>query len=279
MKEIMIDSTSKKIALSHLSMGKQLKWKIDNNWYKADAFGYEGLCEVVASQFLKYSNLREDEFVSYYPVVINRDGKKYSGCGSENFIGESQELVTIEQLSRQFTSYGHKAILGKLEKLEDKIICSVDMLERFAGVKDAGAFITKLLELDAFFINEGRTTKDIALLYDLKSKNFEFCPLFDMGASMFSNIMENYPLNMDYDSCCRRVEAKPYSLDFDLQREVAQGLYGSKLRFDMSANDAIKLYNNIVKEQELNSLYPIQIISRVEVTLRMQVQKNAFMFE
>ena len=34
------------------SKGNQLKWRRDNNWYKADYSGYEGLAEYVVSELL-----------------------------------------------------------------------------------------------------------------------------------------------------------------------------------------------------------------------------------
>ena len=35
--------------------GNQLKWRRDNNWYKADYSGYEGLAEYVVSELLAES--------------------------------------------------------------------------------------------------------------------------------------------------------------------------------------------------------------------------------
>lgn len=37
------------------SKGNQLKWRRDNNWYKADYSGYEGLAEYVVSELLAKS--------------------------------------------------------------------------------------------------------------------------------------------------------------------------------------------------------------------------------
>ena len=37
----------------HTSKGDQLKWKIDDRWYKADYMGYEGLSEVLVSDLLQ----------------------------------------------------------------------------------------------------------------------------------------------------------------------------------------------------------------------------------
>lgn len=41
----------------HTSKGDQLKWKIDDRWYKADYMGYEGLSEVLVSDLLQKSTL------------------------------------------------------------------------------------------------------------------------------------------------------------------------------------------------------------------------------
>ena len=41
----------------HSSKGNQLKWEQDGWWYKADAFGYESLAEVVVSRLLAQSNI------------------------------------------------------------------------------------------------------------------------------------------------------------------------------------------------------------------------------
>ena len=37
--------------IGHSSKGNQLKWEQDGWWYKADAFGFESLAEVVTSPF------------------------------------------------------------------------------------------------------------------------------------------------------------------------------------------------------------------------------------
>lgn len=37
----------------HTSKGDQLKWKIDDRWYKADYMGYEGLSQVLVSDLCR----------------------------------------------------------------------------------------------------------------------------------------------------------------------------------------------------------------------------------
>lgn len=37
----------------HTSKGNQLKWKLGDQWYKADHMGYEGLSEVLVSRLVR----------------------------------------------------------------------------------------------------------------------------------------------------------------------------------------------------------------------------------
>ena len=68
------------------SKGNQLKWENNGIWYKADYMGYEGLAEYVISNFLKFSNLNDDEFVVYSPIEIKYKNQKYNGACSNNFL-------------------------------------------------------------------------------------------------------------------------------------------------------------------------------------------------
>ena len=68
------------------SKGNQLKWQKENEWYKADYTGYEGLAEYVVSGLLKLSSLDESEFVSYETEQIAYKFQRYRGCRSGNFL-------------------------------------------------------------------------------------------------------------------------------------------------------------------------------------------------
>ena len=75
MREIEMHVEPTRISDSHTSKGNQLKWEQDGCWYKADAFGYESLAEVVCSNILVHSNLPRP--VCYEPVTIIYHGKRY----------------------------------------------------------------------------------------------------------------------------------------------------------------------------------------------------------
>ena len=69
--------------VAYSSKGNQLKWNIDDTWYKADGLGYEGLSEVVSSAFFELSNIKDsfqeqtlDIFVKYGQRNISVKTKK-----------------------------------------------------------------------------------------------------------------------------------------------------------------------------------------------------------
>ena len=86
----------------HTSKGNQLKWKLGDQWYKADHMGYEGLSEVLVSRLLHKTELKYP-FVEYHPVEIAYKGQKLLGCRSKNFLKENQKLIPLEKLYRQNT--------------------------------------------------------------------------------------------------------------------------------------------------------------------------------
>jgi len=88
------------------------------------------------------------------------------GCRSRNFRVEGEELVTFEKLYRVMT----------------------------------GMSLAKLLEIDAFFLNEDRHTNNIALLYNARSGEYRLCPFFDMGLSLFADTFDSFPLSDKFET-------------------------------------------------------------------------------
>lgn len=254
----------------HSSKGNQLKWEAEGFWYKADAFGYESLSEIVASRLLQYSNI--DDFVEYEPVTILYKGKEYRGCRSRNFRKEKEELVTLERLSRQYTGFGLSKELSRISDVKQKILYVTELVENVTGLENFGKYLTAMLEIDAFFLNEDRHTNNIALLYHTKKKEYGFCPFFDMGLSLFSDTREAYPLEKDLEACRKNIEAKPFSRDFDEQMDAAELLFGNCLKFHLPPKALTELLEAVkvhYKEEE---------IKRVENTLYDQMRKYQYLF-
>lgn len=269
MEKIMITNQKQYIETGHSSKGNQLKWKDEAWWYKADQMGYESLAETVVSRILCSSNI--GNHVIYEPVQIVYQDKELMGCRSRNFLGEREELITLEKLFRQHTGMSLAKELAYISDTKKRIAYTVDHVVSYTGLTDFGVYLTKMLEMDAFFLNEDRHTNNIAVIYHLDEKNYRLCPYFDMGLSLFADIKEDFPLQKSPEECRKTIIAKPFAQDFDEQTDAANELYGTQLSFSVSKND-------MVKEVRLyGGTYQKEVADRVEETLRYQADKYGYM--
>lgn len=267
---INLDAFGREEIQGHTSKGDQPKWQVGGIWYKADHMGYEAMAEVVVSQLLKKSNLHD--FVEYEPVLIEYQGRKLPGCTSRNFRQKDELLVPFERLHRAYMGQGLASVLGKMGEAQERIRYTVDFVERTTGLTDAGKYLTLMLEVDGFFLNEDRHTNNLALIRNEKTMEFRLCPIFDNGLSLLSDL-NDYPLDKDMYDCIRRVRAKPFDMDFDVQVEAAEALYGTQLRFSFTRYD-IPTVLDLVRE-----LYPdADVVARVEKVLYEQMRKYPVYF-
>lgn len=98
------------------------------------------------------------------------------------------------------------------------------------GLKDFGVYLSKLLTVDALFLNEDRHMHNIAVLRD-KSGEYHYCPIFDNGCALLSDTTIDYPVNEDVINLIPQVRAKTLSQDFNEQLEAVEKLYGQNLKF------------------------------------------------
>lgn len=264
MDKIDLDAIAKEPIQGHTSKGDQPKWHLGERWYKADHMGYEALAEVLISRLLKRSNVTS--LVEYAPALIQYQGKEVPGCVSRSFRGKVEMLVPFERLHRAYRGQGLAAALGGMTDPSERIRYTVDFVEQTTGLTDVGAYLTLLLELDSFFLNEDRHTNNLAVIRNEKTKEFRLCPIFDNGLALLSDL-NDYPLDKDVYDCIRRVRAKPFDLDFDAQVEAAEELYGMQLKFSFTKKEVSKELE-FVKE-----LYDERIYRRVERVLLEQMRK------
>ena len=229
----------------HTSKGNQLKWKLDDQWYKADHMGYEGLSEVLVSRLLHKTELKYP-FVEYHPVEIAYKGQKLLGCRSKNFLKENQKLIPLEKLYRQNTGKSLALSLVEFPEVPNRIQYTVEQVEKYTELHDFGKYLTAMLELDAFFLNEDRHTNNIAVLYDTEKDCYELSPIFDQGLSLLADT----------------------SYDF-----AAEELYGIQIHFHFGAKEVQK------ELQTLNEGYSEEIIMRVERLLREQMRRYAYLMD
>lgn len=269
MDKINLDTVEQEPIQGHTSKGDQPKWQLKDKWYKADHMGYEALAEVVVSQLLKQSNV--PDFVEYEPVWIQYKGKEHPGCVSKNFRAKDEMLVPFERPHRAYQGQGLAVALGRISEPRERIRYTVDFIERITGLTGVGKYLTLLLELDSFFLNEDRHTNNLAVIRNKKTMEFRLCPIFDHGLALLSDL-NGYPADKDVYACISRVRAKPFDTDFDVQVEAAETLYGSQLKFSFSRTDVSKTLDSV------RALYSNPVISRVEQTLYEQMRRYPVYF-
>ena len=268
MKTIDVRMLPKEPIQGHTSKGDQPKWQHDDTWYKADYMGYETLSEVIISMLLAKSNAAE--FVTYEPVMIE-SSRKTVGCASPNFRGKNEMLVPLERLHRAYRGMGLSAAIGKMESAAQRIQYTVQFVEEVTNLQHFGIWLTSLLELDAFFLNEDRHTNNIAVIRNEDTLEYRLCPIFDNGLSLLSDL-NDYPIGCDIYEQMQRVQAKPFAREFDEQVFTAQELFGPQLKFTFNKKDV----SDAVKA--MADFYDLAILQRVEDILFEQMRKYRYLF-
>ena len=133
------------------------------------------------------------------------------------------------------------AKLLDFEDVSERIQYLVTQVEEITKIDNFGAYLTAMLEIDAFFMNEDRHTNNIAVIYNEKTQKYELSPFFDQGLCMFADINPDYPIDQSLEYCLGKIEAKPFCSDFDIQLDAAEELYGIQIGFQFTFKD-IQIY-------------------------------------
>ncbi len=269
MKIIDLTDIKKEKIENHTSKGNQPKWHIADKWYKADHMGYEALAECVVCELLKKSNV--ENFVTYDFVNIRYDNRVSVGCVSSDFKEDSEMLIPLEKLHRQYFGRGLADVIATKGSVKDKITYTVNFVEDVTGLKNVGEYFAVMFAIDAFFLNEDRHTNNIAVIRNEKTKAFRFAPIFDNGLSLLSDT-NDYSPDCDVYENIKKVQAKPFDTDFDEQLNAVEELYGSKLKLHFKRSDVEKLFD------ELNGLYDEKIIKQAKTVLFEQMRKYQYFF-
>ena len=256
----------------HTSKGDQRKWEIDGIWYKADYMGYEGLAELLVSSLLEKSSIQYP-FVAYELAKIEYKGSYMNACVSRDFRKEGQILIPLEKLYRQYTGESLAVKLAEFTDVKERIAYLVEQIEKITKLENFGKYITAMLEIDAFFLNEDRHTNNIAVLYDEKTDRYSLSPFFDQGLCLLADITQDYSLELGVEQCLEKIQAKPFSADFDTQLEAAEELYGVQQHFSFGMQDVQNVLKNAAE------FYPEEVCCRVELLLRGQMRKYAYLMK
>ena len=239
----------------HPSKGNQLKFCIDNIWYKADFLGYEGASEYLASEILKQSNCNDlFSFVEYQMTDIVYNDQKFIGCKSKDFLKHRQDSPEIICLDTALTAFTGSpvSVLFKDKSLTQQITFTVDTIVENTGLTDFGKYLTFLFEFDRLILNEDRHMSNIAILKT--TDGYDYCPIFDHGAAFLSDTQIDYPINKSVFGLMTKVKAKPFHVDFDKQVDACTMLYGKTLQVyntDLSAQfiEIENKYNHTIRER------------------------------
>ena len=127
------------------------------------------------------------------------------------------------------------------------------------------------MAVDAFFLNEDRHTNNIAVIRNEDTKRFHMAPVYDNGLSLLSDI-HDYSLSDDVYGCMSRVQAKPFDVDFDVQLEAVEQMYGVRLHFTFDDSDVYRLID------DLKGVYDEAVLTRVAKIILEQKRKYSCYF-
>ena len=251
------------------SKGNQLKFRRDGIWYKADYTGYEGLAEYTVAKLLRYSTLSPDEYVDYDTEDICYNGNVFHGCKSRDFAGDWR-MLTLERLFMLKRGVGLNKMIYSTQDHKERLRLLVENVKSMTGLMDFGEYMSKILTIDALFLNEDRHTHNLAVLTNDRGE-YRLVPFFDQGAGLLADTTLDYPLGRDIISLIPTVKAKTFCDSFDEQLDIAEELYGEQMHFHFG-------YNEVAETVNAATAYSEEIRSRViEVVMQMR-RKYGYLF-
>lgn len=252
------------------SKGNQLKWETNQIWYKADYTGYEGLAEYLISFLLEKSSLKPDEFVQYKTEEIKYKDRSFCGCKSNDFLKAGYRLITLERLFKNLYGESLTKAIYWIEDTENRVLFLVNKVKDMTGLNDFGIYLSKLLTIDAVFLNEDRHMHNIAVLVN-DIGEFDYCPIFDNGAALLSDTMIDYPLDGDIEHMMKEAKSKTICQNFDEQLDAVEKLYGKHIQFHFTIRDV----ESILSEE---NCYSDELKERIITILRSQRRKYQYLF-
>ena len=211
------------------SKGNQEKWLDQGKWYKLDQFGYEALAETFTSMLLDYSNIEKETpftFTRYQMERLHVHGRERTGCSSDNFLGTRESIVTLSHLFKQYLGSSLADALGHLSSDKKRMAYLAEATAEITGLREFPQYLTLLFEIDALVLNDDRHLNNIAVI--AKDNGFSYCPIFDQGAGLLSNMMYS-PMHIIPKTLIADVQARPFNTTFNRQIKSMQGMYGKQL--------------------------------------------------
>ncbi len=254
------------------SKGNQNKWYQSGMWYKADGLGYEALAEVLVSRLLKKTSVQKP--VRYFYVPIEMKFGIENGCKSADFLEPGDDkLISVERLFQTFRGESAAYAVLNYQETIDRIRFIEQSVREITGLTTFGRYLREALTIDALFLNEDRHFHNLAVIRR-KDGSYRECPIFDNGASLFSDMRGDYPLTLSAEQCFEKIEAKPFARNFDDQLDACELAFPKeKVMCYFTIEDVVKIL------EEFQGIYDAAVLKRIEAVMRMQIRKYAYLFE
>lgn len=233
--ELVNVQSSDRLDVGGTSKGNQIKWYSNNRIIKLSSMGYEDIAEVLVSNFLHYTNVKN--FVDYYSCIIFEDDKFMGyGCYSYNFLASNERDITFYRL---FINNGLNILPMTYDEVRENMLDLTNL-----DIKD---YLDTCLCLDSITKNEDRHFNNLSVI-KLKDGTYRESPIYDNGLSCLSDKSE-FPLTIPLDVNISKIKAKPFNTNFKRQLTFVTPILINYSKFIQDCNftsqDSIRAFKTI----------------------------------
>lgn len=124
-----------------------------------------GLAETIVSAMLEKSTIKYPFVVYEYSQIKITKTEFTVAVKAACFLADGYDLIPLEKLYRKFTGGSLAVDTAHQGEIKNQIKFLVNFVEQTTGLQNFGQYLTSMLEIDAFFLNEDRHTNNIAVQY------------------------------------------------------------------------------------------------------------------
>lgn len=190
--------------MSRDSKGSQLKYHMEDFWYKIDTIGCESDAEVITSIILSCSDI--DSYVDYSKLRVNNR----PACKSKSFLNENEMFISFEDL---YYKRKHQSLTNDIRafsSVESRYWFVLEQMQEFTGLY-LRSYLDNNLALDLLTMNPDRHFNNLGVI--VTESGYRRAPIFDNGQGFGANWSITHP-GMSYKECCSALTAGTLSGSF-----------------------------------------------------------------
>jgi len=229
------------------SDGAQIKYFMDNQWYKVDYYGGEGEAEFLSSLLLSCTNLSCDKYVKYEKAMINNE----MGCVSHDFRKSvDEEFITLYRLYKNVNGRDLATVTSRMD-YDDAIKYVIGFVKNQVGL-DITNYLVNTFWLDSIILNTDRHFNNYGII--MCEDEYREAPIFDNGKSLFTGLNID-AVNTSMSELVKKTYSKAFSPNYKLNYNFLKEYCNINL-------DKDKLYNKL--EDHENTLQKKVLIHQIE---------------